>query len=143
MRSALVLSLLSSFAVLACSRATPPPPPSPTLQIEAEAHVRAKDPSSSCRLSGDFHVPRNDPRKVSGVQDWKGTATVNDGDVVVVDVGVVGDDPWSCEVECAVRQVGARISTTSKSPAAESRPPPACPSCRTASVTCVLHASSR
>ena len=129
-----------SLCVLACSRATPPPPPSIT--IEAEVHVKASDPSSSCILSGAFQAPRRESQRIAGGTDWKGTATVSNGDLVVLDAHVDGVESWSCEVECTVRQVGARVMTTSTAHPLPSRPAPTCPVGHAARATCVLKAES-
>ena len=132
-----LLALLCS-AALSCTRT----PPAPSLVVEAEVHTRAKDPSSQCALSGEFHFPRAESQRISGGTDWKGTATVRDGDVVVVAVDVVGAETWSCELECSLHQVGARISTTSKSEATASRPAPTCPTGHRQRMSCVIHAGN-
>jgi hypothetical protein len=130
-----LISLLS-LVLLSCSR-------SPSIPIEAELHVRSNDPSSKCKLSGTFHVPRAASQSISGGTDWKGTATIGEGDLVVLNATINGEEIWACEMDCAIRQVGSRTSTTSKNNARESRPAPTCPASRTANVTCVLQASSR
>lgn len=136
MRMLFPLSLIVvSFFALSCSR-----PTQPSIPIEAELHVRAKDPSSTCTLSGRFHVPRVDVQNITGGTDWKGTATIAEDELVVVTAGVVGTETWSCEMECSIRKVGDTVATTHKAFTDPSRPAPTCPSGRSVSVTCVYQA---
>ena len=130
------LFVLLPLLVIGCSR-------SPSIPIEAELHVRSKDPGSKCKLSGTFHVPRKESERISGGTDWKGTANVAEGDLVIVHATVNGEETWACEVECTIRQPGGRSSTTSTTNALESRPAPTCPSSHLAKSTCVLQAASR
>ena len=138
--SELRILFLLPLAALACSRASPPPPAA--LGVEAEVHVRSKDPGTTCVLSGSFHVPHAESRRISGGTDWTGTVTVGEGDLVVVTAGVVGTETWACEIECAVRQTGAKVMTTHKSEAIASRPAPTCPIGHSAEATCVLKAEN-